>query len=140
MLNGLMSGKSMTDGFEGRPLIAHEVGLRVKADLENLFGLSKREIFHCQSARLPCRRADRRCLWPLDHGQHRCLRCPALPFATTPGRWGVRRSFEAAAELELVDPNRACERRFPRHHQPQSMSHSPGGRLADTQCFSQPHR
>ena len=50
-----------------------------------------------------------------------------LPFATTPGRRGVRRSFEAAADIELVDLNRACERRFPRHHQPQSVSYTLGG-------------
>ena len=37
-----MSGKPLADRFEGRPVIAHEVGLRVNADLENLFGLSKR--------------------------------------------------------------------------------------------------
>jgi hypothetical protein len=46
MFNGLVSGKSLTDHFEGRPVIAHDVGLRINADLENLFGLSKREIFH----------------------------------------------------------------------------------------------
>src|ERR1700722_16792351 len=103
MYNGLVSGKPLADRFEGRPVVAHEVGLRVNADLENLFGLSKRENFPSQSARLPSRRADRRRLWPLDHSQHRGLRRPALPFATTPGRRGVRRSFEAAAEVELVD-------------------------------------
>ena len=55
MLNGLVSGNPLADRFEGRPVIAHEVGLQVNADLENLFGLSKREIFHYQSARMPCR-------------------------------------------------------------------------------------
>ena len=50
MLNGLVSGNPLADRLEGRPVIAHEVGLRVNADLENLFGLSKREIFHYQSA------------------------------------------------------------------------------------------
>ena len=54
MLNGLVSGNPLADRLEGRPVIAHEVGLRVNVDLENLFGLSKREIFHYQSACMPC--------------------------------------------------------------------------------------
>ena len=55
MLDGLVSGKSLADRLEGRPVIAHEMGLRINTKLENLFGLSKREIFHYQSARMPCR-------------------------------------------------------------------------------------
>lgn len=46
----------------------------------------------------------------------------------------------ASTEMEVVDLHRAGEHVFPRHHEPQCMSHPPGRRLASAKGLGEPHR
>jgi hypothetical protein len=42
--------------------------------------------------------------------------------------------------MEMVDLNRAVEHVFPRHHQPQCVTHPPGRRLAHAKDLGEPDR
>lgn len=98
--------------------------------LEDSFGLIDREIVHDRGAGICGGRADRDPARPLRHRQYGSL-CRSRPtLAAPPRRRSIGRLLRPAAEMELVDFDRAAERLLPRQRQPRAVTHPPSRRLA----------
>ena len=138
MLHGLMFGKALADGHECLRLITHQ--MRVGSDLcfNRTFGSAQRKTGHDRGTRVTGRSAGRDVGRPLHHRHDRRFLRIRLTFPAPSRRWVIRPLSGTSPEMEMVDLNRAVEHVFPRHHQPQCVTHAPGRRLAHSKDLGEP--
>jgi len=140
VLNRIMRSERLADSDEGFPFIAHEMRFWFDLLLEDSFGLAYREIVYDRGARIPRGCADNNGARPLRHRQYGSLRSSRLTLAAASWRRSIGLLLWPSAEIELVDFDRAAERRLARQHQPQVVTHPPSRWPTYADRLGQPHR
>jgi hypothetical protein len=138
--DSVMGDEGFANRQEGFPFVAHQMGGKVDGLAPHPACLAFGQISDDTGSCVPGWRTFFSLIRPLNDGENRRLRCPWMPLAAPAWPRAIGILAWSAADLELVDFNRASELALPGDQQPQSMTHAPSRRLTDPESLGQAYR